>query len=123
MTCINCPRADALQMQLDELQSRYDALTESLEAVAVPVVANLTHKETVLCQLLRKRSPEVLSKETLMATLYAFRAGDEIPEIKIVAAKTPNGGYCRKDLEALGVPWPPPQGWKAALIQHAGDTA
>jgi len=42
---------------------------------------------------------------------------------KIDAAKTPNGGYRRADLEALGVPWPPPQGWKQAAIDFAGDAA
>ena len=30
---------------------------------------------------------------------------------------TPAGGYLRKDLEAMGVNWPPKKGWKERLIQ------
>jgi hypothetical protein len=30
--------------------------------------------------------------------------------------KTPKGGYDRATLKMLGVPWPPPKGWKRALI-------
>ena len=32
---------------------------------------------------------------------------------------TPNGGWTRETLAAWGVPWPPPEGWKAKLIQQA----
>lgn len=30
--------------------------------------------------------------------------------------KTPAGGFRRRPLEILGVPWPPQRGWKAKLI-------
>ena len=30
--------------------------------------------------------------------------------------KTAKGGYTRKQLEAWGVPWPPPKGWKHVLL-------
>jgi hypothetical protein len=30
---------------------------------------------------------------------------------------TPAGGYLRKDLEAMGVKWPPMKGWKRRLIE------
>jgi hypothetical protein len=29
---------------------------------------------------------------------------------------TPAGGYLKKDLEAMGVEWPPPPGWKRRLM-------
>lgn len=29
--------------------------------------------------------------------------------------RTPAGGFLRKDLEAWGVSWPPPKGWKKRL--------
>ena len=32
------------------------------------------------------------------------------------ALKSAKGGYTRKTLEALGVPWPPPKGWKRRLL-------
>jgi hypothetical protein len=34
---------------------------------------------------------------------------------EIAEAKTPNGGWTRRQLAAWGVPWPPPDGWKKAL--------
>lgn len=40
----------------------------------------------------------------------------QISAEEIEAAKTPNGGWTRVTLEAWGVPWPPPKGWKDALL-------
>lgn len=34
----------------------------------------------------------------------------------IEAIKSAKGGYTRKQLDALGVPWPPAKGWKASVI-------
>lgn len=34
---------------------------------------------------------------------------------EIEAAKTPAGGWTKKQLAEWGVPWPPPKGWKEAL--------
>ena len=36
----------------------------------------------------------------------------------IEAARTPKGGYSRAQLAAWGVPWPPPKGWKEALVER-----
>ena len=33
----------------------------------------------------------------------------------IEAARTPKGGWTRKQLAEWGIPWPPPRGWKKAL--------
>ena len=30
-------------------------------------------------------------------------------------AMTPRGGFSRRSLAALGVPWPPPKGWRKAI--------
>jgi hypothetical protein len=38
---------------------------------------------------------------------------------QIDAAKTPAGGWTRAQLAAWGVPWPPPRGWRKALIAQA----
>lgn len=35
--------------------------------------------------------------------------------------KTGNGGWNRATLKMLGIPWPPPKGWKKAL--ERGDSA
>jgi len=37
---------------------------------------------------------------------------------EIEAAATPKGGWTRKQLAAWGVSWPPPKGWKEALIDE-----
>lgn len=37
-------------------------------------------------------------------------------EEEIEALKSEKGGWTKKTLESLGVPWPPPKGWKQALI-------
>jgi hypothetical protein len=38
---------------------------------------------------------------------------------EIEAAKTKNGGWTRRQLAEWGVPWPPPRGWKARLLETA----
>ena len=43
-------------------------------------------------------------------------------EEEIEAAKTPAGGWTKAQLAAWGVPWPPPKGWKQALIDHTPTT-
>lgn len=37
-------------------------------------------------------------------------------EEEIEAGRSPTGGFSRETLAAWGVPWPPPKGWKAALL-------
>lgn len=32
--------------------------------------------------------------------------------------KTKKGGYKRETLKLLGIPWPPPKGWKKDLIER-----
>lgn len=34
----------------------------------------------------------------------------------INALRTKRGGWTKKSLASMGVPWPPPKGWKRALI-------
>ena len=40
-----------------------------------------------------------------------------LTDAQIEAAKSPRGGFTRKTLAAWGVPWPPPKGWRKALIE------
>lgn len=40
----------------------------------------------------------------------------KIREEEIEKAKTEKGGWTRDQLAEWGVPWPPPKGWKKALI-------
>ena len=41
----------------------------------------------------------------------------KLSDAQIEAAKSPRGGFTRKTLAAWGVPWPPPKGWRRALIE------
>lgn len=41
----------------------------------------------------------------------------DITEEEIEAQKTENGGWTRDVLKQWGVPWPPPKGWKGALME------
>ena len=41
----------------------------------------------------------------------------------IEALRTPAGGFTRKGLESIGVPWPPPKGWRKSLIRKSSLTA
>jgi hypothetical protein len=40
----------------------------------------------------------------------------KLTEAEIEAGKTAKGGFTRKQLAEWGVPWPPPSGWKKALL-------
>lgn len=40
---------------------------------------------------------------------------------RIEAMETEGGGFTREALAELGVPWPPPKGWKKKLIREAGE--
>jgi len=46
---------------------------------------------------------------------------DELKKLiaQIEALKSPEGGYTKEVLMSLGVPWPPPKGWKRKLIKQA----
>ena len=43
--------------------------------------------------------------------------GMNLSKEQIERLQTTKGGFRRKDLEALGVPWPPPKGWKKRLLK------
>lgn len=45
------------------------------------------------------------------------RGSGAITEEDIEAGKTPKGGFSRATLAKWGVPWPPPKGWKEALLR------
>lgn len=45
-----------------------------------------------------------------------------ITEAEILSKRTASGGWSRDDLAAWGVPWPPPRGWKQALIEGKSCT-
>jgi DNA-binding response OmpR family regulator len=77
-------RAKELQKQVDELEFRVENLESALNDQGGIYFAGLTATEEKVAQLLRKRSPAVVTKQQVMDLLYAFRSDGEQPEIKIV---------------------------------------
>jgi hypothetical protein len=45
-----------------------------------------------------------------------------LTEAEIEAGRTKKGGFSRNKLAEWGVPWPPPHGWKRALLTGSYDT-
>ena len=41
---------------------------------------------------------------------------------KIENLQTPKGGFTKAGLASIGVPWPPPKGWKQRLLDKATDS-
>jgi len=41
--------------------------------------------------------------------------------LQIESLKTARGGWTKASLASLGVPWPPPAGWKDRLLAQATD--
>lgn len=48
---------------------------------------------------------------------YRISSGHRVTEADIDAAMTRAGGWTKATLAGWGVPWPPPKGWKKALIE------
>jgi hypothetical protein len=42
--------------------------------------------------------------------------------LKIKNIRTPKGGFTKAGLASIGVPWPPPKGWKQRLLDKATDS-
>ena len=42
--------------------------------------------------------------------------------LKIKNLQTPKGGFTKAGLASIGVPWPPPKGWKQRLLDNATDS-
>lgn len=51
-------------------------------------------------------------------------AAEVLTEDVLAAAASPAGGYTKTQLSVIGVPWPPPKGWreKAVGSRHAAGT-
>jgi hypothetical protein len=46
-----------------------------------------------------------------------------LSEEQIEAGRSPKGGWTREQLARWGVPWPPPPGWRQALLRGTGGDA
>jgi hypothetical protein len=64
----------------------------------------------------------IFENDAEVDALVAFVNEGRTPptEEEIEAARTSRGGWTRAQLARWGVPWPPPRGWKKALVER-GD--
>lgn len=93
-------RAKELQKQVDELELRLEDLESALTRHGCPFIAGLTATEERFAQLIREKSPGVVSKQSALDLMYAFRADGEQPEIKIIDVFVCK---IRPKLEPLGI--------------------
>jgi hypothetical protein len=61
----------------------------------------------------------MMSKEQLDERMRIFEAREAARQ-RIASMKTARGGWTKKDLETLGVPWPPIRGWQKRIVNEAG---
>jgi hypothetical protein len=68
-----------------------------------------------------KKTHKIPALNSVGLDRYGFRPFIPNPwptEAEIMAQQTEAGGWTRQTLADWGVPWPPPQGWKSALLNH-----
>jgi len=52
--------------------------------------------------------------------MVKIRVDKNSPEAKrIDSIKSQRGGWTKQSLSALGIPWPPPKGWRKNLIRES----
>ncbi len=59
---------------------------------------------------------EWLNKQVRYLEKKPARPG-AMTEAQIEAGRSPKGGWTRETLAGWGVPWPPPKGWRRALVR------
>lgn len=80
----------------------------------------------------RASRPEVISQrpapltrtavEGMPGVSWTYGGTEKVPSRKeIREARTPAGGWTRPQLQAWGVPWPPPRGWVALLVRSSAE--
>lgn len=101
-----------------ELRHKLDSLLAELERRDEPLPCRLTPSEEIIARLLRSRSPNLVTRETLFAALYAFRSEGDEPEIRSVDVLL---SHARKRLSAVGITveneWG--RGWKITAASAA----
>lgn len=69
----------------------------------------------------RRRAALVREAGPIQGPLFVEPARVAPTAAEIEAGRSPAGGWTRKTLAQWGVPWPPPKGWRKALIRASGE--
>jgi predicted GIY-YIG superfamily endonuclease len=105
---------EATKVTLEHFESRPIALMAEESAIkSEKPLFNTVHNKSVL-----KDKSRIATLAKVMKDDFFYKLPDKTIERKqfIETLRTENGAWRRKDLERLGVPWPPPKGWKSKLI-------
>lgn len=91
-----------LRKRVEYLELQVEALEQALHGLSGkhPVVAGLTPNETRIFAMIRKRSPNAVRRSSIMDAMYALRAVDEQPTIKVIDVLVCRG---RKKLKPFGI--------------------
>lgn len=76
--------AQKLQRQVDDLEFQLENLQSALADRGIPKIDKLTETQARIGQLLRHRSPHVVTKTAIYNAIYADRHEGELPELKTV---------------------------------------
>ena len=98
---------ESVPVTLEHFSSRKEALAAEAKAIKnEQPVYNIVHNQSVLRNPFRKNVvPSVMPEN-------AKERRDLITSLM-----TSKGGWKRDDLAKLGVPWPPPKGWRSQIIE------
>ena len=82
-------------------------------------VHQLSREQQVSVRIATKRLRKIMIKEGTWRPLTktANAAPDQPAKSRLEQMMSPRGGWTKKALAQLGVPWPPPRGWKKKLEQ------
>ncbi|HTV69309.1 MAG TPA: winged helix-turn-helix domain-containing protein [Rhizobiaceae bacterium] len=73
-----------LQRENVDLKHRLDTLLATLEEREKPLPCKMTASEEIIARAFRARSPLVVKRETIYASLYAFRPDCDAPDMRII---------------------------------------
>lgn len=82
------------------LRHRLDTLLAELERRGDPLPCDLTKSQAILACMLRSRSPSIVTREAMHASLYAFRSEAEEPALGAVDVLL---YHTRRQLSAAGI--------------------
>ena len=88
-----------------------------------PPRARSLHLQGPLCSTAIKVRRQDKAARRTAAEEAVLAALPRRTEAEIEAARSPRGGFSRAGLEQLGVPWPPPAGWRQALLRGEDSAA
>jgi len=97
---------DSVTVTLEHFETRKAALSAEAKAIKnEQPVYNIVHNKVALRNPFRKN-----------VVAFSMPEDADLRRELITSLMTAKGGWKRDDLAKLGVPWPPPKGWRSQII-------